>query len=910
MSDKHYKTIIKIVNLLLVIMFLLCGCTEKPPVDNQPPVISNTDTDLIPEDGIPENNGNSKPLDYSPCEGIHVKAEENVFWQDTTVDVTPEDQIPSKYEKTVNELAEQGMIPIKCFEVNAGLENNEVSPGIFEIEFDLRDLGIDEEFYSGIGVVRVADDGNYYKFSSVLDGDKLLIRSRQNSRFLVTLEDYGRIIDYFSKVSYFWSKGDYTGINVQAVKCSNPYGSYEIQWIMSDIDPERDKKLEKIESLRSKYYEQALEDEKMLSYLEPDKNFDLVHQYNYLLNLDNEYQRLCEETKKVPEVIEYTRKCTDQAYEYLGKIAGIKMPITEPILICRTDSKGDYANMLGSAEKLNTTTIMNLWPLKGMTDETAKDDYLLTITHELFHICQENYRQSEPLIGKLTDDVRYDEMITMVLERDAKEYYKQNGIIKTDPKLTDKEKYDVLRLPIDDNPTGLSSDDANTLKMYEGYMLGSFVMYLQTQYKEKNVKPADLMNARSYYTKTGVSAPLSRAFGMSEDEFDLYFRKWLISEFNKMRELCVQSFNSADYKRKDWVNIEPGNSYHTDLDMDNSYFLTLRGFKKKDHKGKLPAIVKFDENFRKEHPGINLMALQDYYLIDDGCFLDNAGILMMAEIYGRLTPVVEPLPSETATVAGITTSEDMHVGYTLWVLDKTPKPELSIDSDSSNLLIKLPALKGAAAAGLIDGYHLVIRTSLGKTIESDIGKEDLGKEVSFPLDRFTDPDDPEKGVNLIVSICEYVTDNDGVNHLCFVSDEANIDVGIMSNEQCDIVIVKNGVTYNLNVKGAIVYGENPKGMILCQAKPGSPIVITVTSSDGAGIDLGNERVSSKSTFHWTMGDGGENPDYGYWLMMNGKNAKNGYYNVILGHIVIYPVNEYTEKSLWILEPSWSDAKKN
>ena len=169
-----------------------------------------------------------------------------------------------------------------------------------------------------------------------------------------------------------------------------------------------------------------------------------------------------------------------------------------------------------------------------------------------------------------------------------------------------------------------------------------------------------------------------------------------------------------------------------------------------------------------------------------------------------------------------------------------------------------------------------------------------------------DKDDTGEDLNIKVTLNEFFLEGDN-KIMGIESDEMSLQTG---GEQCEIVIVKNKITYKLSVKGAIVYGENPKGMIYCQAKPGTPIDITVTSSDEAGIELDMKPVLSGSTFHWTMGDGGEDPDYGYWFMMNGKNAKNGYFNVGLGHLVIYPVKEYTEKPLWTFEPSWSDTKRN
>lgn len=61
--------------LLLICLLLLSGCgQERPPLDPSP-AIQDQDAGKEDAEGSAGFEGNSKPLDVSPCEGIHVKAE-------------------------------------------------------------------------------------------------------------------------------------------------------------------------------------------------------------------------------------------------------------------------------------------------------------------------------------------------------------------------------------------------------------------------------------------------------------------------------------------------------------------------------------------------------------------------------------------------------------------------------------------------------------------------------------------------------------------------------------------------------------------------------------------------------------------------------------------------------------------
>ena len=717
-----------------------------------------------------EYTGSSRAFENTPCEGITVRAKENAFDKDTIVNFTVLDDLPTEYMQLDAELERQGLYPVYAWEVDAGLADDEVIPGEFEVEIDLDTLGIDPAFYPCLSVGRAGEDGSFYEYAVKIDGNRLTYASRQNSAAMlmiggaVVVLTGGKAIDYYNESKYFYSKKDYFKRNVEVKTYDSGYGTYEMQWMTKDIDPQVGDKIDRIHEIEDACRAEAEEYRKTLQYTKRlDQNKEVTSYYKYLLETSEEYKQLKQEVK-VPAVIDETREKINIAYKYLSEVAHVRMPKGKVIFLARTDGNtNENRDKLGLAEKLNYSTIVSLWPNKGLKDTESADNYLLTITHELFHVCQENYRFSPPIINKLTDDPRFDEMVTMVLERDAKQYYQLHDIITTDPGLTDKLRWDMMRLPADSEPKSEGTADGNDVKMREGYQLGDFVMYLQEQYRERFVSPQMLMKARSYVKKPTVSDPIRYAFGITEAEYDLYFRKWLISRQGELMQRAVGNFNEAAYFPKEYIKVGRGETRHVSLDKDDSYFLSLRGFKK-NYKGSVSGILIFDDDFRRNHPSCNLMPMQSYKSLSRGAYFDDISFMIIAEIYGKLEP-----------------DENMNVGYTLYTFDKTPSPTLQEGEDV--LIIQLPKTAGAAKAGVIDGYVLRIKSGDKLLSETEIPKESFEQSVNYATAGLLKDLDTSKQIELSATLCEYVKDTNGTLCPGIESDPAVIRIGKKTDEK-------------------------------------------------------------------------------------------------------------------------------
>ena len=92
------------------------------------PEISGSGDDQAIVGDLPEYSGNSAAFTSSPCEGVTVSAEEGAFKEDTVVSFTKLDELPEQFSELIEELTDQMILPIYAWEVDAGLEDDEVIP--------------------------------------------------------------------------------------------------------------------------------------------------------------------------------------------------------------------------------------------------------------------------------------------------------------------------------------------------------------------------------------------------------------------------------------------------------------------------------------------------------------------------------------------------------------------------------------------------------------------------------------------------------------------------------------------------------------------------------------------------------------------------------------------------------------
>ncbi|MBP5608785.1 MAG: hypothetical protein J6X66_11055 [Lachnospiraceae bacterium] len=181
-AKKHrFPVILLVFTLILAILVsglgwpgymlpLLSPKTEKTAHDND----EETDTVILPQ-------GKSKAFSVNPVKGVTISAEENALDRDREfkMEELSEDEYAALSEESIN--VEEDMMILSAWELDAGLDDNEMLPGTFQMEFDLNEMGIDEEIYDQLRLYRIDDEGRWYEYAGDIHDGVLTANSRQNS---------------------------------------------------------------------------------------------------------------------------------------------------------------------------------------------------------------------------------------------------------------------------------------------------------------------------------------------------------------------------------------------------------------------------------------------------------------------------------------------------------------------------------------------------------------------------------------------------------------------------------------------------------------------------------------------------------------------------------------------------------
>jgi len=138
-----------------------------------------------------EVEGNSKAFSITPLEGFAISAEENALDRDRDWNVR--EATADEAGPYVGSMLDNGMIPLKIYEVNAGLGDDEFFPGAFKMEFDIEMLGVSEEDIGFLEVIRVDRSGKATALVSEVKDEKLICESRQNS-YIIPLVMIGGVL--------------------------------------------------------------------------------------------------------------------------------------------------------------------------------------------------------------------------------------------------------------------------------------------------------------------------------------------------------------------------------------------------------------------------------------------------------------------------------------------------------------------------------------------------------------------------------------------------------------------------------------------------------------------------------------------------------------------------------------------
>ena len=757
-------------SLLILMGFLLfmTGCGPKEPPVYYPPTAQPTENNptdpVLTADDSTEYNGNSKPLDYEPCEGIHVKAEANAFWNDTVVDFKPIEENTETIRDIDQLLYEQeGVMILSGFEVDAGLKDDEIIPGQYDVEYDLSAADIDPSLYGFLKVYRIGEDHSWYELNADLEDHILRFSCNQNSIIVVGgsifLAGLGVIAmndEYRARNLYYIGSGR----DVLVHEGNNIFGKWRIEWLSSDLDPDLLQKLKRMTQIEYGYKKEAEKHYSDDMYAANNVMYLNRQIFDYTVRKienDAEHKKIREQIA-LPDAIKKIDEYIGYCFRYLYQEEKMRMPLHRvPFKLIRDSSK-KYLGLANNRVLSSSYIDINLNEVV-LTDANSMYNLLMTLTHELLHICQIRYRLP---IDAISDDTRYDEMVAQYMEADALAYYIRKDIIPEGAPidLTRTDWWGNLRLPIDGEEDsnldrGIRQDEIINC----GYNLGSFLRYLKDKTGRK-LNCHQIMKGRSLFNNR-LSDALREAFEIDGREFDLFFRNWVISSREEIGGMAFGFVMDNKYGLGPTVKTKKGEKYHFDLIHGNSYFLNLRCFEPENNEDQI-MILTVDENLSEVFPSANVGTGTARRVITAGhCF---EKLPAYANKYRHLA-VME--------IQGDSSDQDRskNAGYTVYVLDKTPKAELKLSEDQ--LIIQLPKPEAVAEDGIADGYIVTVSTDTGIKKAREIKKEFFGRTAEIGRDVLYNGNS-ERDVNVEVTLNEFFLDESGSRIMGIESDPAVI----------------------------------------------------------------------------------------------------------------------------------------
>ena len=722
--------------------------------------------------------GKSEALDYSPCEGVWIKAPENSLYEGNVLKMEAVEGKDERVEDIGFEMLDNDYLMLKAWDIDAGLEPDATIPGYLDLTIDLDTLGIDESMYPDITVFRIDGNDNLMEYDVKVEGNKAYIRTNQNSSIVLSIGLFTLVgvlglkmfqgLENREANQYFKSK------NKQMLEfdSQNSFGSYVIQYAIEDIEPKLVDKYYRIAELEVECFNDAYNDylkaggteigDKNASIKQIcENNAKLAGILDQKLKANKELNELKKSIEE-PEIVTYTKRCIDIAYAYLAVQTQVHLPLYKVEFKCQKD-----AGPLGEATNRNFSQgYIILRPASLISgDKESRDDYLLTITHELFHLCQNRYRSIGAGVGDLkydTDLIKFDEIGAPIVERDALEYYKKKGYITTNPSLTPTDYWGSLAVPMN-----LDFDDKN-VQIGHGYNLSDFAEYIM-RVKNKEITGKTLMNLRPYFTKPDIADIFCKSFGIKQEDLGQLWEDYITANAAKIDEQWYdQKLTSVLVPA---LKATPGKQFDIKMIYDGNYKMVMRGFSQNNAKQEMPYLIIVEP---WTNSAFKLLLTDEHVEIPEGYYAYGHQAKTIQEKYHIVLEIYKYFSYNTS----------LPKGYTFYAFDKSEKPKLS--QDYLEISLEYPKVKNEAANKVIDGFEIKVKFSDDKIMTRHYINDPTGEYINILKTDIADflfkEGEKKKNVKATVTVCEYVKDEKGERYYGVESDPSEITVEFEEKE--------------------------------------------------------------------------------------------------------------------------------
>ena len=696
--------------------------------------------DEVPQDPLTEHP--SPAFSVSPVKGITISGEEGALDHERTF--TMEEVPDEQYQALNNKLEEIDNMSavVGAWELDAGLADDEVLPGGFTMDFDLAELGIDEDLYDCLCVYRVDDTGNWYPYASRQDGKNLRITSSQNSMIVIGalvllpfLPDIGTTIQGVASGAVYDPRAKSFYVDVDGKRTFQILASLED--VSGRMEEESQKQLEEArQKARTKAQQQYRE---YLGYTEDQADWldytgkdyyriylkclkaeltvnSIPQEYRkQLTDMQNDSAAMLQVLSPVIMVINNSRK----AYGYLRDHTGAKLPDYVVRLELSDKVRPAYGVTVSSYTFTRNPYIVLYLRKFADGSKLSEEKLLLTLVHELFHVIQRGYK------SPYTANYKFDEASAQTVEWEAYDYFHDKGTIVNDSDkcMDNLEHLKYFAIPLDklkvsDYPEGPfilgESDSAD-----RSYPIAHFLRYLVEQHGGMDGKCwGDVLrrygNLRACPSFTNI---LKSGFLISEKTLTEDYLNFASSYQTKFYKYCKSDPNPNE-GFKPLMVMNPNAKVPVNL-VNRDYVIRVRQIRvvpacNIGEFAELAIVLKKREGFDE--------VMSDYRIIPAGMekgkeWRDwSGGIFLEPKTIKRINP--SPLYGAFVEADGGTAEltegwfSNTPAGYDLYML--TPPENPKVEITGTTVRVEPMKVRSKEAAEVVDG--IVFTFKLGKTV--------------------------------------------------------------------------------------------------------------------------------------------------------------------------------------------------
>ena len=530
----------------------------------------NTD-DFNYEDWLKNGNGNSdgsqgstsdtepvkkgsKAFSKEMRQGLTVSAEENAFNSDDQLKINELSE--EKAEELFTKLNDVYVPVLDAWETDAGISGDDILPGNYHCEYDLKSTEIPEELYDLLTVVRIGDDGSVNEYACEVKDGKLIWDSSKNSVTVVTVALWTTAIaaeviagmymyDYYTE----WIGAEYIRKGYEIVKLDDQDKDFTFYYDR----PESTKELRAMEdAIKEKAFAEAREwynttgqytGIEIFYSKESRINAKAAMLMKEMQTQDEAYQEALKAYKAIPADVKVTIECVKTARDYIrwrlnASALGYKADV---VLSSKYSNHGEQISPLVKRNYVVVRRIPASYDEFGDVVVTASNYnvVLTTCVHEMFHLYTARH-----YTDKSFKNTAFAEMTALWAQAESEEYFKEYNYFKEyadgeKPAESSEElalagrKY--LALGLDGVP-----DDAILERLKpsqdKGYATYAFPIFIKKRLKSK-VTPWDMSVNYDEQWGRSFEKVFTTTFGINVSELETYWRLFVRENKNKFGQV-------------------------------------------------------------------------------------------------------------------------------------------------------------------------------------------------------------------------------------------------------------------------------------------------------------------------------------------------------------------------------------